>query len=119
MASGQRVLVVDGLSETEEVLRAVLEPRGLIVDRVRGYQNDHKPPGNGSPHVVVLHDGDTEAAHTRLESWSDVPRVIIGSAHIPAPLGTSHSACDQYLQKPFQYGELIQAIERLLDGLPG
>ena len=35
MTAKQRVLVVDGLSETEEVLRAVLEPRGLMVDRIR------------------------------------------------------------------------------------
>ncbi len=32
--SEQHVLVVDGISETEEVLKTVLEPRGFHVNRI-------------------------------------------------------------------------------------
>jgi len=109
--AAQRVLVVDGLAETEEVLRAVLEPKGLGVDRVRG-------PGAGAfaskcpPSVVVLHleDGPTQVPTP--EGLEDVPRILIGATHAadrPCPPADEH-----YLEKPFHYGELIRTIERLL-----
>ena len=110
MVTARRVLVVDGLSETEQVLKAVLEPRGLEVNRIRGSRNTEAqddPPG-----VIVLHeDGpNPEVPHPE---WSDVPRVVIG----PATGGNSENRLlrEERLQKPFQYGELIAAIERLLD----
>jgi CheY-like chemotaxis protein len=109
--AAQRVLVVDGLAETEAVLRAVLEPRGLEVDRVRG-------AGAGAfaskcpPSVVVLHLEDGPAQIPPPHGWQDVPRILIGATHAadrPRPPADEH-----YLEKPFQYGELIRTIERLL-----
>lgn len=116
MVSGQRVLVVDGLSETEQVLKAVLEPRGLHVDRVRSWPASPIPLGTGMerpttsapPHVVVLHEDEDVG---RTGAWGEVPRVIIGSVEMPAP-GEHRSP--EYLPHPFQYRELISAIERLL-----
>ena len=111
MPAAQRVLVVDGLAETEEVLRAVLEPRGLEVDRVRG-------PGAGAfasqcrPSLVVLHLEDGPAQIPTPDGWQDVPRILIGAtqaADRPHPPADEH-----YLEKPFQYGELIRTIELLL-----
>lgn len=109
MTSDQCVLVVNGLRETRDVLQAVLEPRGMRVDRVRG---DHvpTPPDKPVPQVVVI-DGDHQAKND--VSWSDVPRVMIGTAAKPK-LAMEYDQ-QQYLQKPFQYSELIQAIDQLLD----
>jgi CheY-like chemotaxis protein len=109
--AAQRVLVVDGLAETEEVLRAVLEPRGLEVDRVRG-AGAGEFASKCPPSIVVLHieDGPTQVATP--EGLQDVPRILIGATHAadrPHPPADEH-----YLEKPFQYGELIRTIERLL-----
>ena len=117
MPSGQRVLVIDGLSETGEVLKAVLEPRGLVVDRIRRHQRSG-PRWPAAPQVVVI-DGDefpeNDAGHS---GWADVPRVVIGSADMPdgwQPHATP-PADRRYLQKPFDYGDLVDAIEHLLVG---
>ncbi|MGH7201707.1 MAG: hypothetical protein ACREJB_13950 [Planctomycetaceae bacterium] len=110
MTSGQRVLVVDGPSETGEVLKAVFEPRGLRVDRVRSHE------GHGSadapPHVVVLHADESHAHADEDAAWPSVPRVIIGSVRLSEE-DEDRDHCR--LDKPFQYRELIQAVERLLD----
>ena len=115
MTIGPRVLVIDGLSETEEVLKAVLEPRGLRVDRIRGDSRARGgTPETASlpPSVVVVHLDETLHTADASEGFPDVPQVIIGSAKISC---CCHAVCrHQYLQKPFQYRELIQAIEQLL-----
>ena len=110
MSHGQRVLVVDGLSEVQEVLQAVLEPRGLRVDWVRNHVHSPSSPAQNRPDLVIL---DAEAIPDDLppDDWAGVPQVIIGGvAQAVSPLGPQR----QYLNKPFQYTELIRAIEQLL-----
>src|SRR5580658_11019808 len=79
----QRVLVVDGLSETEAVLRAVLEPKGLEVDRVRGADTGVFSRGRQAakqrPSLVVLHVEDGRALIPASDGWQDVPRIVIGA----------------------------------------
>ncbi len=112
MTNGQRVLVVDGLRETEEVLKAVLEPQGLEVNRIRRHGAASVPP-LPPPHVVVWHE-DHEASDFEVnDSWPDVPRVIIGSLSVPRPAAGKDSR-EHYLSQPFHYRDLIQAVERLL-----
>ena len=122
MEQNQRVLVVNGLRETTQVLKTILEPRGFAVDRIRddcaGGENEQAGP---PPAVVVLHDDGPDLASARFTRWSNVPRVIIGSDE---DFGGASAGCEpvpdgdrqQYLRKPFQYGDLIRAIERLLTG---
>jgi hypothetical protein len=104
----QRVLVVDGLSETEEVLRAVLEPRGLAVDRVRG-PGAEQSAAKRRPSLVVLHVDEEVQPNA---DWHDVPRILIGAAKLNGI--SESSAGEHHLEHPFQYGELIRTIERLL-----
>lgn len=114
MTNGQRVLVVDGLAETEEVLKAVLEPQGLEVNRIRR----HFSPGSQAaepPHLVILHEERHAEASASEESWADVPRVIIGSVSLPESRNSDSSGSrSEYLSQPFQYRDLIQAVEQLL-----
>lgn len=112
MTTGQRVLVVDGLAETEAVLKAVLEPRGLQVDRIRAHQPPDRVTRGARPNVVVLEAHEVEADSNTPRPWDNIPRVIIGAAEIPE--GSPATSDEQHLSKPFHYGELIQAIERLL-----
>jgi CheY-like chemotaxis protein len=113
VAHGQHVLVMDGLSETEDVLKAVFEPRGLQVRRVCGERNCESFDKSYSPSLVVIHSEELQCRLQQAERFNNVPRVIIGTADLPE----SHvrETGDHYLQQPFQYQELIQAIERLLD----
>ena len=102
MTDGLRVLVVDSESATEEVLKAVLEPRGLRVDRVRDLASQ---PDCGPPSLLVIDDEKSSADIRSSSGWAGVPRVVIGSAQIDG---------GQYLQKPFQYRELIRLVDQLL-----
>lgn len=127
VAGGECVLLVDGSTETEEVLKAVLEPRGLHVQRVRG---DRHPPQSrdlDEPRVVVLHEEnghvqprqESGASHSR--SWDGVPRVIIGStrdgsAQDSETFSEASPGDHHYLPFPFQYRDLVRAIDRLLSG---
>lgn len=111
MVSGQRVVVVDGLAETEEVLKAVLEPRGLRVERIRAHATQTSDRDSSAPNVLVLHADDAVQAKRR--SWDGIPCVVIGSADISD--SNRLSGDSRYLQKPFCYRELILAIEQLLD----
>ena len=111
MTNGQRVLVVDGLAETEEVLKAVLEPQGLEVNRIRTHFARTAP--THQPHVVILHEDHNASDSPADDSWPDVPRVIIGSVRVPRTEAGKDSR-EHYLSQPFHYRDLIQAVEQLL-----
>ena len=113
MTNGQRVLVVDGLAETEEVLKAVLEPQGLKVNRIRTHFAQDVQSAL-PPHVVILHEDPSDGARAQ-SSWADVPRVIIGSIAVSRSEAPKSGPREQYLSQPFHYGELIQAVENLLN----
>lgn len=127
VAGRQRVLVVDGPWETEEVLKAVLEPRGLHVERVRGGPAPHAGRNASPARVVVIHGEEHPDFQDASGSWGDTPRVIIGSADQPnsptegesVPRGVPSQNSDppaehHHLPFPFQYRDLIQTVERLL-----
>ena len=102
-----QVLVVDGTSDTEAVLKAVLEPRGTQVERTRGMNAQQRVETRSMPEVVVI-DLDDESAERTANCFCESRRVLIGSEQ------TSVSSRDRFLAKPFQYPELLQAIEDLL-----
>lgn len=120
MLNGQRVLVVDDVSDTEEVLRAVLEPRGLQVDRIRGESPAGSLEKNVPPAVVVIDEDLTPVRRKHSQAWPAVPQVIIGSAFFEDSKSkddgqpAADNAERHYLRKPFQYAELIQAIECMI-----
>lgn len=108
--SGQQVVIVDGVPETAQVLRAVLEPHGHRVERVRGFDPSAIPAAPGT--VLVLHD-DGASESDRRHKYGTIPRVIIGSL-ASGSAKTGGTECR--LAQPFQYAELIRAVESLLVG---
>ena len=104
MSHSSSILVVDGPSETTEVLRAVFEPRGHAVDRVRQSQL----PSVSSPRVVVWHSSESEEA-SAADRFAGVPRVVIGRTRVAESVSGTHR-----FSQPFEYGELLGAIESLL-----
>ena len=102
---GQSILVIDGLSETTEVLKAVFEPRGHSVNRVR--QTQLSEPRAAQPGVVVWHANDADD-RSRQGRFDSVPQIVIGKACV------SDSPQTRRLSQPFQYCELLQAVESAL-----
>jgi hypothetical protein len=99
------VVVVDGLRETTEVLRAVLEPRGLKVCR----QTSACAAAQTDPHrpqVLVLHE-DPPADPTG-------PRVLVGRI-VPGSVSVSRDSDCRSLPLPFHYGDLIAAINAAVE----
>jgi hypothetical protein len=105
--SAPHVLVIDGTSDTEAVLKAVLEPRGTQVGRTRGTIVRRQSDEKSSPHVVVI-DLDEESADATASCFGESHRILIGS--VKTSVGTG----DRFLAKPFQYPELLRTIEDLL-----
>ena len=101
------VLVIDGTTDTEAVLKAVLEPRGTQVERTRGTIARRRAEEKTAPHVVVI-DLDEVSADATAACFGESHRILIGSAQ------TSVDDRDRFLAKPFQYPELLRAIEDLL-----
>jgi DNA-binding response OmpR family regulator len=123
VSNRERILVVDEISDTAEVLQAVLEPRGVTVNRVCRWNQTESATVANRPAVVVYDaessaDGDLPAGG----NWHGVPQVIIGTMRVARPdrdgsdrNGPAAPAANRrYLQKPFQFAELVQAIEALI-----
>lgn len=127
MSNRERVLVIDEISDTAEVLQAVLEPRGLAVNRVRRFDPSRYATIDSRPTIVVFdaESSGTEslatANATTWGGWTNIPQVIIGTvkgSDSDTGKPTAGTARRHYLQKPFQYSELIQAIELLIASQP-
>ena len=92
--SEQHVLMVGGSAETETVLRTVLRPRGVGVQRARhGHVSE-----SARPTVVLVQNGANDS------SWPDVPRVVVGEAMVADDLATSL----------FESPDRVAAIDRVL-----
>jgi DNA-binding NtrC family response regulator len=113
VVNGQHVVVLDGLHETEEVLKAVLEPQGCRVNRIRKPHSGDLITENELPSIVVMHDDDLPGTSTAQTGWNEIPKVVIGSVKVASQQQTDQST--RFLAQPFQYAELIDSIESLLN----
>ena len=116
MENGRRVLVVDELTETADVLRAVLEPRGMRVEGSTRPSEDSQSPARTPPAVVVVDEDTAEFRGVDRHNWGDVPRVIIGTVRLP--VDSDGNPRERFLQKPFHYADLIREIENLISTDP-
>jgi len=119
LSNRERILVVDEVSDTAEVLQAVLEPRGLTVNRVRRLDSAIAAGDASRPAVVVLNVESTDSrGSSEWKDWQDVPLVIIGTARLAVAASNGSAECmpatRRILQKPFQFAELIAAIEAMI-----
>lgn len=112
--TGQRILLVDGPPETEQVLKAVLEPRGLQINRVHGQDRETCRTESLLTSLVII---DQTRQRSQLpRSLMRLPQVVI--CH-PGRTPANPSEAAETLMHPFHYGDLIQAIERLLSRSDG
>jgi DNA-binding NarL/FixJ family response regulator len=114
---GQSVLIVDRLSETREVLRAVLERRGLQIFEASEQAEGWELVRRHHPDLIVIDleesqppvpsDGFTPQFDGNLDA---VPILLLGSARWKPRSGPG----GLYFSKPFQYIDLIHKIDELL-----
>jgi len=109
------VLVVDKYSDSLDVLRTILELRGVNVLEARAANAGLEVMRNEHPRVVILDldeaAEDDEAIQSAFEDETrrcESSLVILGKARMT---GNSHG---QVIDKPYQYGPLIRTIEQLL-----
>ncbi len=111
--------MLDDHQETEDVLRAVLEPTGTSVTRVRNWRQLKNYEPKQEEAVLVLHSDESLDAHPEAKSFSQIPRVIIGRAETRAPSGTpseesSHTGVREHqLEEMFEFKDLLRAIDSL------
>ncbi len=110
MTTPRHVLVIDDLNETATVLQAILEPRGAVVERTRTRQLSQDWAERQEPDVVVVDlDESADLAQSNAPVWDKTPQVVISSARVMVDDSTT-----RFLQKPFQFPELLRAVEDLL-----
>jgi DNA-binding response OmpR family regulator len=110
------VLIVDGSTESRQVLRTALERRGMRIFEAARAEDGLALARRHRPDLIVL-DLEMAAADDRTEpgdfaAWAadyDTSLVLLGTARrrATAPAG-------QFVAKPYHYQPLILKIEQLL-----
>jgi CheY-like chemotaxis protein len=111
------VLIVDEQEETRQVLRTVLERRGMQIFEATRVDRGLELARHHHPNLIVI-DVELQAASTSELSESlaaeaaahDTPVILLGSVR-QTP---SNPPAGQVLSKPYHYGPLIRKIEELL-----
>lgn len=111
------VLIIDHSADTREVLRTVLERRGVLIFEAERAETGLKLTRRHHPALVVL-DLETlpageEAIREGLDSETEnsrIPLVVLGNVRRSEALLPHQSV----VQKPYHYGPLIRKIEQLL-----
>tara|TARA_R110002111_G_scaffold262869_1_gene342145 strand:+ start:59016 stop:59396 length:381 start_codon:yes stop_codon:yes gene_type:complete len=116
VVNGRHVVVFDGLNETEQVLKAILEPQGCRVNRIRKHHSGDIISSDEVPSIVVVHDDDSSNFTTNQPGWNNIPKIVIGSVRKTKRTNSDQST--RFLVQPFQYAELIDSIESLLNQPP-
>ena len=114
-ATAASVLIVDQSEETREVLRTVLERRGVDIWEAQQAADGLEILRQHHPAVVVL-DLEVDASASVQEAFenesqrSDASLVVLGRVKgaRDAPSGS------RTIEKPYHYGPLIRTIEQLL-----
>jgi len=116
-SSQRRILIVDASSESREILRLLLERKGLEAFDASGPDRASQLVHQRQPHLIVY---DVENEHCPLTqaymdleqtaTRSNIPIVVLGTAkRSMAPISAG-----QFVSKPYHYAPLIRRIEELL-----
>ena len=116
MDTRRSVLIVDESADSREVLRTVLEHRGLRILEASQPREGLELARQHQPDLIVL---DLEPDSTPPEFPSELaaqsthqtPLVLLGSARRIA----AHPHVGEFVAKPYHYAPLIRRIEQLLE----
>ncbi len=112
----KRVLLVDRSDDSRDVLRTVLERRGVEIYEAPSAHTGLEMLRQHHPDVIVLdleaeaaNDATVRAAYDNERASNPAEMVILGN------LRQDQQATDQHIvRKPYHYGPLIQKIEQLV-----
>lgn len=115
MNQAPSVLIVEPSAEEREVLRTVLERRGLRIFEADEAQAGLALARQHRPDVIVL-DTDSESAagqewQAELDATDNGPQpslIILGKTHRSQPLPAG-----QVIARPYHFAPLVQKIEQL------
>lgn len=117
MISHLRVLIVDEQEETRQVLRTVLEPRGMQILEASRADRGLELARHHHPDLIVMDvelqtssPPDISAGFVAETAEHDTPVILLGSVR----QGKTRLPEGQVLSKPYHYGQLIRKIEELL-----
>ena len=117
-ARSRSVLIVDRSDESREVLRTVLERRGVNIFEARRGAEGLEILQKQRPNVVVVDlEGDQDGSDSLESAYRDASAseetsvVMLGrvTAVSASPGGS------QVISKPYHYGPLVRTIEQLLE----
>ncbi|MBV9735784.1 MAG: response regulator transcription factor [Acidisphaera sp.] len=117
--SGARILVIDDEPQIHRFLRPALASAGYDVEVAASGQEGLRLAASRSPEAVLLDLGlpdlDGQAVLRRLRQFSKVP-VIVLSARDRAgeKISALDAGADDYVEKPFDLGELLARIRAAL-----
>ncbi len=117
MDSRHSVLIVDESSDSREVLRTVLEHRGMRILEASRPQEGIDLARQHQPDLIVL-DLELESSppeypsELAAQATRQTPLVMLGNARrgMPGP------RIGEFLSKPYHYAPLVRRIEQLLEG---
>ena len=114
------VLIVDRSEDTREVLRTVLEKRGVRTWEAAGARQGVELARQHHPHVIVLDlesgDADQQEIRDQYQAESkehDAYLVVIGRSVSYEQILPK----DRILSKPYHYAPLVRTIETLLSSV--
>ena len=116
-AEHRRVLIVDESDDTREVLRTILERKGVEIVEAQEAEQGLDLATCCDPDLIVLdletlpgEDGGLRDRYDRQSRCSKTPMVLLGTAK-----ATGRAAdINRVVDKPYHYGSLIRTIEDLL-----
>jgi CheY-like chemotaxis protein len=113
------VLVVEDDEDIRESIREVLEGEGLAVETAAGGLEAVQKADEQPPSLVILDlslpdfEGERVSELLQMIGKGDVPVVVVTGHSWAAERAMRVGAVD-YLRKPFDLDDLIQAVERIL-----
>jgi len=112
-----RVLIVDEQEETRQVLRTVLERRGVQILEASRADRGLELARHHHPNVIVMDvelqtasTPDVSAGFAAETSQHETSVILLGAVR----QGASRPAAGEVVSKPYHYGLLIRKIEELL-----
>jgi DNA-binding response OmpR family regulator len=116
-AEHRRVLIVDESDDAREVLRTILERRGVEIVEAEGAEQGLNLANCCDPDLIVLdletlpgEDAGMRDRYDRQSRSSKTPMVLLGTTKATGRAADANAVVD----KPYHYASLIRTIEDLL-----